>query len=157
MRDDDMPVVAQLNAAASPAVNDIGEDGVTALRAMCDVQLVATNRDNEIMAFLLSLGPGHPYDSENYRWFEERGRPHQYIDRIVVAPRAKGTGVGRALYESVFEQARESGISEITCEINVRPANPGSMAFHERMGFQRLHEQETKGGTVRVALMSRYV
>ena len=82
---------------------------------------------------------------------------HQYIDRIVVSPSAKGTGIGRALYESVFEHARQCGANEVTAEINVRPANPSSMAFHERLGFQRLSEQETKGGSIRVALLARSV
>ena len=79
-----------------------------------------------------------------------RGIRHQYIDRIVVSPLAKGTGIGRALYESVFERARERGASEITAEVNLRPGYPGSVAFHEKLGFRQLEEQETRGGTVRV-------
>ena len=118
---------------------------------MCDVRLVATDRNHQLLAFMLSMGPGQPHTSENYRWFEERGVRHQYIDRIVVSPLAKGTGIGRALYESVFERARERGASEVTAEVNIRPVNPGSIAFHERLGFRQLAEQDTRGGTVRVS------
>ena len=75
----------------------------------------------------------------------------------MVSPLAKGTGIGRALYESVFERARERGASEVTAEVNIRPLNPGSIAFHERLGFRQLAEQETRDGTVRVALLSRPV
>lgn len=157
MREADIPAVAAMNHAAFPDVTDIGEDGVRELLAMCDVALVATDLDGAPIAFLLSLGPGHPYASENYQWFERRGVSHQYIDRIVVSPRAKGTGVGRALYESVLERARERGALEVTCEVNLDPPNPSSVAFHERMGFRRLGEQDTKDGTVRVALMARGV
>jgi len=106
---------------------------------------------------LLSLVQGQPYESENYRWFEERGVRHQYIDRIVVSPSAKGTGVGRAFYESVFERARERGANEVTAEVNLDPPNPSSVAFHERLGFRKLAEQDTKGGTIRVALLARSV
>ena len=157
MRASDVPAVTELNNSAYPAVTILTEEEMASLFALCDISLVATNRDKQVTAFLLSLGMGKPYQSENYRWFETRGVRHQYIDRIVVSPSAKGTGVGRALYESVFEHARQCGANEVTAEINVRPANPSSMAFHERLGFQRLSEQETKGGSIRVALLARSV
>lgn len=157
MRDSDAAEVAALNEGAVPAVNSLSVDEVRDLWAKCDVAVVATNHQGVIQAFLLSLCPGADYDSENYVWFEERGVRHQYIDRIVVAPSARGTGVGRALYESVFERARERGANEVTCEVNVEPPNPGSMAFHERLGFNRLAEQDTKDGSVRVALLARSV
>ncbi|WNM23272.1 GNAT family N-acetyltransferase [Demequina capsici] len=154
MRESDVPAVTALNAGASPAVNLLTEDEVGSLFHLCDIALVATNRNREVVAFLLSLAPGQPYTSENYQWFESRGVRHQYIDRIVVAPSAKGTGVGRALYESVFERARERGANEVSCEVNIEPPNPGSLAFHERLGFRQLAEQWTKDHTVKVALLA---
>ncbi len=157
MRAPDLEAVTALNAEAAPAVNLLSAEEIATLFAMCDVALVATDRHRHIIAFLLSMGMGQPYESENYRWFESRGVRHQYIDRIVVGPPAKGTGVGRAMYESVFERARERGATEVTAEVNLNPPNPGSIAFHERLGFRLLGEQDTKGGTVRVALLSRPV
>lgn len=153
----DVPAITELNNAAHPAMTLLTEDQMRALYEMCDIALVATNRERKIVAFLLSLGMGKPYDSENYQWFERRGVRHQYIDRIVVAPSAKGTGVGRALYESVLEHARRMGANEVTAEVNLRPSNPGSLAFHERLGFRQLAEQETKGGAIQVALLARSV
>ncbi|NTV38761.1 MAG: GNAT family N-acetyltransferase [Demequinaceae bacterium] len=157
MRASDIPAVTELNNSAYPAVTILTEEELADIFALCDISLVAINRDKRITAFLLSINTGKPYDSENYQWFEARGVRHQYIDRIVVSPSAKGTGIGTALYESVFDHARQCGANEVTAEINVRPPNPGSMAFHERLGFQRLSEQETKGGSVRVALLARSV
>lgn len=157
MRETDVPEVLVLNTSATPAVNELTEDELRALLGWCDVALVATNRDGAVIAFLLSLGGGQPYESENYRWFESRGVRHQYIDRIVVGESARGTGVGRAMYESVFERARERGASEVTAEVNTRPLNARSIAFHEHLGFRQLAEQETKGGAVRVALLTRPV
>jgi len=157
MRESDLPQVRELNDAAAPAVNLLSEEELAALFAMCDVRLVSTDRNHNLLAFMLSMGPGQPYTSENYRWFEDRGVRHQYIDRIVVSPLAKGTGIGRALYESVFERARERGANEVTAEVNVRPMNPGSIAFHERLGFRQLAEQETRDGSVRVSLLARPV
>jgi len=157
MREADLPQVRELNNAASPAISPLSEEELAVLFEMCDVRLVSTDRNHQLLAFMLSMGTGQPHTSENYQWFEARGVRHQYIDRIVVSPLAKGTGIGRALYESVFERARERGASEVTAEVNIRPGNPGSMAFHERLGFRQLAEQETRGGTVRVALLARPV
>ncbi|WP_152649884.1 GNAT family N-acetyltransferase [Demequina globuliformis] len=157
MRPADLDTVLRLNNEAAPAVNELDRDSLTQLRDMCDVALIAANRDGDIIAFLLSLAGGQDYDSENYRWFEQRRVRHQYIDRIVVAGPARGTGVGRAMYESVFERARERSATEVNAEVNLRPANPRSMAFHERLGFRQIGEQETKGNTVRVAMLSRAV
>lgn len=157
MREADLPAVTALNAGASPAVNLLTEEELTALHQMCDVALVATDRDRTVLAFLLSLGMGRPYESENYRWFEARGVRHQYIDRIVVAPAAKGTGVGRALYESVFERARERGASEVTTEIFLDPPNESGRAFHEHLGFQEVAQQRIREESVLVSLLARQV
>lgn len=157
MRASDVPAATELNNSAYPAVTVLTEEAMADLFSMCNMALVATNRDREVIAFLMSLGMGKPYASENYRWFEERGVRHQYIDRIVVGASAKGTGIGRAFYESVLDHARQNGANEVTSEVNLRPPNPGSVAFHERLGFQRLAEQETKGGAIRVALLARSV
>lgn len=157
MRDTDLDDVLRLNNDATPAVNELTAEQLAALRAMCDVALVATGNSGDVIAFLLSLAGGQEYLSENYQWFEARKTRHQYIDRIVVSSGARGTGVGRAMYESVFERARERSATEVTAEVNLHPANPRSMAFHERLGFRQLGEQETKNGAVRVALLSRAV
>jgi predicted GNAT superfamily acetyltransferase len=75
----------------------------------------------------------------------------------VLAQRLQGQGIGPRLYDAVEEAARAEGASEITCEVNVRPANPGSLAFHARLGFVEVGRQETKGGTTEVALLARPV
>lgn len=157
MREADLPAVLALNTEATPAVNLLTADELREVWDMCDVALVATGVEGAVIAFVLSMGGGQPYTSENYTWFENRGVRHQYVDRIVVGSPAKGTGVGRALYESIFERARERGCTEVTAEVNLRPHNPGSLAFHEKLGFRQLAEQETKDGTVRVALLARPV
>ncbi len=157
MRESDLPAVTDLNAGAAPAVNLLSHEEIAALYAMCDVAMVATDRERRVVAFLLSLGSGRDYESENYRWFESRGVRHQYIDRIVVAPAAKGTGVGRALYESVFEWAREHGAHEVTTEIFLDPPNLSGRAFHQHLGFREIAQQRIREESVLVALLSRAV
>ena len=152
----DLPALAELNDAAVPAVNALGLEGLTAHVPVCDLALVA-EIDGVAAGFVLALAPGAEYASENYRWFSTHVPGSLYVDRIVVAPDAHGRGLGRSLYAAVDDRARELGLGVVTCEVNLEPPNPQSLAFHERLGFQRVGEQATKGGSVVVALLSREV
>ena len=146
----DLPALAALNDAAVPAVNRLGEDGLRLHVPRCEVAVCADTRE----AFVLALAPGADYPSENYRWFSEHRPGSLYVDRIVVDPAAHGRGTGRALYDVVVARARQLGLREVTCEVNLEPPNPGSLAFHTRLGFTQVGEQVTKGGSVRVALLA---
>ncbi len=158
---DDVPGLAALNDPAVPAVNALGVDGLAAHLPGCDVALAVTPAGRtapaDVLGFVLALAPGRPYTSENYRWFSLHRPGSLYVDRIVVAPGSHGRGVGRLLYDSVDARARALGLAEITCEVNLEPPNPSSLAFHDRLGFARVGEQSTKGGSVRVALLARPV
>ena len=152
----DVPALAALNDAAVPAVNALGAEGLAAHVPECDLALVADGEDGPL-GFLLALTPGSGYGSENYLWFSEHVPGSLYVDRIVVSPDAHGQGLGRLLYAAVDARARELGLGQVTCEVNLDPPNPGSLAFHARLGFEQVGEQVTKGGTVRVALMAKAV
>lgn len=152
----DVPVLARLNDAAVPAVNALGEAGLAAHLPRCDLAICVDGPDAPA-AFLLALAPGTDYASENYQWFSRHRPGSLYVDRIVVDPAGHGRGTGRALYAAALAHAAERGLSEVTCEVNLEPPNPGSLAFHGRVGFRQVGEQVTKGGTVRVALLAREV
>ena len=88
--------------------------------------------------------------SPNFDWFAARYSDFAYIDRVVVAASAHGKGLGKALYAHLFEQAKAAGFQRIVCEVNLDPPNPGSLAFHERMGFSAVGEARLDNGkTVR--------
>ncbi len=55
---------------------------------------------------------------------------------MVVADAWQGRGLGRALYADLSAQARDAGLPLLACEVNLDPPNPGSMAFHARLGFE---------------------
>ena len=56
-----------------------------------------------------------------------------YIDDICVDEKARGQGVGRALYEQILVYARERGCYNVT--LNVWSCNPGARAFYEKLGM----------------------
>lgn len=156
IRPADIPQIAVLNTAAVPAVSPATEGELGVLLGFSHLAVVAVDDAAEasVLGFLLCMAPGSEYASENYRYFESRGIDHLYVDRIVVADGARGLGIGSQLYDSVFDRARGEGRQEVTCEVNLDPPNPESLAFHARLGFERIGEQATKNATVTVALLA---
>jgi hypothetical protein len=92
----------------------------------------------------------------NYRWFAERYDDFVYLDRVAIAPRAQRRGLGRAMYDEVARRAREvrPSATVFALEVNLRPRNDPSLAFHERLGFAEVGQQETDYGAL-VSLMTR--
>ena len=143
-----------LNDAEVPRVGRLGGSGLEDLLAHCDLALVA-ERDGEVAGFVLAIAPGAGYGSPNYRFFERRGTDHLYVDRLLTAPRHRRAGIASALSDAVEDRARATGRAEVTCEVNLRPANPASLAFHTARGFVEVGRQDTGGGAVTVVLLAR--
>lgn len=152
----DIPRLVELNDAASPAVPITSQTEMAALLDSAGFTLAAREGDT-IIGFVIGMRPGAQYSSENYRFFDERSSDFLYVDRIVIDDTRRGAGIGRALYGAVFGLAREEGLREVTCEVNLDPPNPESLAFHARLGFDRVREQATKDGSVTVALLAAEV
>lgn len=100
------------------------------------------------VAFLLGMTPEVPYDSPNFLWFRERHERFVYVDRLAVEADHRKRGLGAALYAATEDDARRLGMSVVCCEVNLRPANPESLAFHARLGFRQEGEQEAHGKRV---------
>ena len=149
----DLDEVLALNEASVPHVNSL------TLRELQWFHEYApyfrlTRYEGRIGGFLIGLGPGLDYGSPNYRYFCARHEAFGYVDRVVVTPEAQRLGIASRLYEDYAATLR--GFSPVmTCEVNLRPSNPGSLAYHERHGFVRIATQETEGGSKEVALMEK--
>lgn len=145
--------VLRLNNAALPAVSELDADSLSALVAMADLVLVAED-DGQVIGFAVVLAPGADYASDNYRWFTERYADFRYLDRIVVAPAWRGTGLGTRLHAAVAEHARTAGAAWVTLEVNLEPPNPGSLRFHRRLEFEQVDTFRGASGKL-VSMMVR--
>ncbi len=101
--------------------------------------------------FILAYAPDAALDGPNFRWFAARMDDFVYVDRIIVAAASRGRGVAAALYAGLAESARAAGWRALVAEVNIAPANPGSLAFHARAGFRAVGEAHLadRGKTVR--------
>lgn len=114
-----------------------------------------------VVGFLLAMVESADYESPNFRWFVARYPRFVYVDRIAVAEGFRGQGVGRRLYADVEALAGRRGAGEgehaawLTCEVNLAPPNPGSMAFHARLGFAGVGERWDEGGATGVRMLAK--
>jgi hypothetical protein len=146
-----------LNEACLPAVNQLSHDRLWSLVGKTAVTRVA-EVDGQAVGVAMTLAPGIDHDSMNYLWFDARMDDFLYLDRIMVADSARGHGVGQALYQDIFRIAAERpGTRAVTCEVNLKPFNRGSLRFHAALGFIAVGEQDTEGGKKAVCLMRRGV
>lgn len=145
----DYEALLRLNEEALPAVSRIGRDELAHLHAESLSLQVATV--GELVAgFMLSLRQGADYASPNYQWFAQKHENFAYVDRIVVGSLFRGGGVGRLLYEDLRGRCGDAPV--LCCEVNLRPPNAGSLAFHHVMGFREVGQQNTEEGAKRVSL-----
>jgi hypothetical protein len=149
----DLGDVLAINEACVPHVNSLG---------LLEMQWFAKHaayfrvvRDKRRLAgFLIGLGPGLAYESPNYQYFCRRHAQFGYVDRVAVAATARRLGVGSLLYDDYAASLK--GVAPLmVCEVNIRPPNPSSMAYHEKHGFVCVATQETEEGKKEVALMER--
>jgi len=95
------------------------------------------------------LGYGHDVDypnHENIAWLRGYFDNFFYIDRVIVSAQAHGKGLGKQLYDDVAHFAARQSYNRLVCEVNTRPNNPVSHAFHLAMGFTVTGEAEYADG-----------
>lgn len=133
----DRDTVLAVNQANLPAVGSLTGAALDALVAQARATLVA-EVDGRPAGLLICLDHTARYDSPNFAWLKERLGRFTYVDRIALAPDACGLGIGQRLYETLIARLAEDPATAglpLACEVNTRPANPGSLRFHRRLGF----------------------
>lgn len=155
VRPEDMQAVLDLNQGALPEVSSLTFDELLTLKDQCCYFRVA-RVNGEVAGFLMALQKGQDYKSLNYQWFVAQYEDFVYIDRVIVAEKFRGQGIGKALYKDIEVFTLDAHAEHLTCEVNIEPPNPGSTAFHKAAGFDEVGQQETEGGKKRVSLLAKH-
>ena len=172
----DLQTVVGLNNAEVPAVTTLDEARAAELVDMCAAALCVVDlgadtavvladggdggdipgADGTVCAFCFVMPPGVAYTSANYRWVSEHFDSFIYLDRICVSPNARRQGLGAKLYAAVRVAAAHSvpEAKDFVLEVNSRPANDVSLAFHQSMGFVEVGRAEPYDDGTEVVYLS---
>lgn len=129
---DDADAVLALNQANLDAVGWLDGERLEWLVGMADLSLVA-DESGALAGFTIVFAPGTAYDSVNYAWFGQRYDDFGYLDRVVVAPAYRRSGVGTLIYDVAEDHVRPRG--RMALEVYAEPPNEPSLAFHHRRGY----------------------
>jgi hypothetical protein len=113
--------------------------------------------DGQVAAFMFAMRDGSNYINPNFSWFAARLDSFIYIDRIVVDAGFAGRKIGSAMYQDLFNYARNQNIKNIVCEYNVEPPNLASQSFHAKWGFKEIGSHWLDGGAKRVSLQAAQI
>lgn len=149
--DSDFPALLALNEESVAVLSPLDRPALASLHAQAARHRVA-EIGGEVAAFLLVLREGADYASPNYRWFAANYDRFLYVDRVVVSRAHQGRGLGRRLYDDLFDWARREGFERIACEFDIEPPNEASRRFHAGYGFREVGSQRVSEGKKRVSL-----
>jgi predicted GNAT superfamily acetyltransferase len=145
VREHELDSVLALNNAAGPAILPLDAARLRRFHASAEYFRVA-ERDGAIAGFLVGFGSDAHHDSDNFHWFASRHPSFFYIDRIVVASRRRGGGVGRAFYADVQSYA-EVRYPQLACEVFLEHDSDPALLFHGSFGFREVGQHAMPGNS----------
>lgn len=153
VREHELDSVLALNNAAGPAILPLDAAKLRHFYDSAEYFRVA-ERDGNLAGFLVGFGSEADHDSSNFAWFRERFPKFFYIDRIVVASRRRGGGVGRALYADVQSYA-ELRCPQLACEVFLDHGADPALLFHGSFGFREVGQHVMPGVEVRSSMLMK--
>jgi len=153
VREHELDSVLALNNAAGPAILPLDAAKLRSFYDHAEYFRVA-ERDGTLVGFLVGFGSNAEHDSVNFRWFGERYPQFFYIDRIVVASRRRGGGVGRAFYADVQSYA-ELRYPLLACEVFLDHGADPALLFHGSFGFREVGQNVMPTVGVRAAMLMK--
>ena len=129
--------IYDLNQANTPEVGSL--ESIQHLKQLIDFSAynLLVLKEGEIVGFIICMREGSAYGSENYKFFSHRLKKFLYVDRVAIDEQHRRSGLGQAIYEDIFFQARHDSLP-IALEVNTQPVNQPSLNFHEKMGFDQI-------------------
>src|SRR5690606_706170 len=137
VREHELDSVLALNNAAGPTILPLDAARLRHFFETAEYFRIA-ERDGNLAGFLIGVGSHASHGSTNFTWFRERYPEFFYIDRIVVASRRRGGGVGRACYADAQSYA-ELRYPQMACEVFLDDSdNDPVLLFHGSFGFREV-------------------
>lgn len=150
---EDFDEILKINSESGPGVVTLDEKELRRVFSLSSVSLVATEAD-QVVGYLLGNSSSDPYDCEEIQFFRTAlHQPFWYINQVAVGAKARRTGIASRMYGDLLRRCRNLNIATLCCEVNLRPANPASLRFHERLGFARVREIKTADGRLAVLML----
>lgn len=153
VQEHELDSVLALNNAAGPAILPLDAARLREFFETAEYFRVA-ERDGTLAGFLIGMGSHAEHDSSNFRWFRERHPDFFYIDRIVVASRRRGGGVGRAFYADAQSYA-ELRYPQLTCEVFLEHDADPVRLFHGSFGFREIGQHVMPENGIRASMMAK--
>ncbi|MDQ3617806.1 MAG: GNAT family N-acetyltransferase [Pseudomonadota bacterium] len=153
VREHELDSVLALNNAAGPAILPLDAGRLRHFFDTAEYFRVA-ERDGTLAGFLIGVGSESAHDSSNFSWFRERHPHFFYIDRIVVASRRRGGGVGRALYADA-QSYSEPRYPLMACEVFLEGINDPVLLFHGSFGFREIGQHVMPETRMRAAMLMK--
>ena len=145
----DLPRVLEINNANTPGVSELTMSELETDIKNCLHALAIDNEHGEVCAFCITFTPDAPDAGANHRWFAKRYKSFVYLDRIAINSSHQNRGLGALLYQAVEQHMlRSAEHSLLCCEVNLEPPNPGSLRFHNRIGFTEVGQHSPQQGYV---------
>jgi len=150
---DEFPEILRINAESSPGVTGLTGPDLTSLTGRSALLWVAV-ANRTVAGYLIAFLSSASYDGEEFIWFSKQMQGFVYIDQLALAEPYRRRGVGRALYAALEQWASGFACRSLSCEVNIDPPNPVSLAFHVSYGFAEVGRMRTADGRY-VALLRK--
>ena len=153
----DVTRVLEINNANTPGVSELTLSELEMDLSNSLHALAIDNEHGEVCAFCITFDLDAHDAGANHRWFADRYESFVYLDRIAIDSNQQNRGLGALLYQSVEHHMLNSAEhSLLCCEVNIEPPNPGSLRFHQRIGFTEVGRHSPQQGYV-VSLLQKVV
>ena len=143
----DILSIYSINQANTPEVGSL--KSVEKLKELLHMSslVLAARINNEIIGFVVCLEAGAAYASLNYKYISKKAKKFVYIDRIAIKNQHRRLGIGKSLYEIIFNYSEKFDLP-IYCEVNTKPKNQPSLDFHKKIGFFEIGSNDFKDHSV---------